>query len=79
MKLAGFKNCGIPARHFPARLFPRPLLARPEGSGVQTITDACFSLSLAQVECYSEKEVAGIVQQLLEGLQVRLYSSQTSS
>ena len=36
MKLAGFKNHGIPARHFRARLFPRPFLARPEGSGVQT-------------------------------------------
>ena len=37
MKLAGFKNRGIPARHFRARLFPRPFLAWPEGSGVQTI------------------------------------------
>ena len=36
MKLAGFKNRGIPARHFRARLFPRPFLTRPEGSGVQT-------------------------------------------
>ena len=37
----------------------------------------CLSLSLAQVECYSEREVAGIVRQLLKGLQVRLASSQT--
>ena len=39
MKLAGFKICGIPARHFRARLFPKPFLARPGGSGVQTIAE----------------------------------------
>ena len=38
MKLAGFKNRGIPARHFRVMLFPRPFLARPEGSGVQTMS-----------------------------------------
>ena len=36
MKLAGFKNCDIPARYFQAKLFPRPFLAQPERSGVQT-------------------------------------------
>ena len=40
MKLAGFKNRGIPARHFRERLFPRPFLAWPEGSGVQTNLDS---------------------------------------
>ena len=35
-QFAGFKNCGIPARHFRARLFPRPFLERPERSVIQT-------------------------------------------
>ena len=48
MKLAGFKNCGIPARHFRARLFPRPFLARPEGSGVQT-SPWLYSQALTQL------------------------------
>jgi len=31
---AGFKNYGIPAKHFQVRSFPRPFLAQPEGSEV---------------------------------------------